>query len=101
MGSSTPVSTTRLASRPGLSAACRNTFEEVTAMLDLGLRTVQCCQGLSRRSLLRAGVLGGVGLMLPDLLRADEARRNSGKSGSSDRSIILVWLDGGPPQHET
>jgi uncharacterized protein (DUF1501 family) len=70
-------------------------------MLDMGLRTVGCCQGLSRRSLLRAGVLGGAGLMLPDLLRADEARRNAGKSGPSDRSIILVWLDGGPPQHET
>jgi hypothetical protein len=70
-------------------------------MLDLGLRTVRCCEGFSRRALLRAGALGASGLMLPDLLRAEEGRRSSGNPGPSDRSVILVWLDGGPPQHET
>ena len=64
-------------------------------MLDMGCRSVRCCQGMTRRAMLRAGVLGASGLMLPDLLRAEASR------GASDRSVILVWLDGGPPQHET
>lgn len=52
----------------------------------------------SRRSLLRAGVMGLTGLGLPDLLRA----RAAGHRPPADEvSVILVWLDGGPPQHET
>jgi hypothetical protein len=52
---------------------------------------------LSRRCLLRAGVLGLSGLSLVDLARAraDQSRQ------ADDLSVILVWLDGGPPQHET
>jgi hypothetical protein len=52
------------------------------------------CDGLSRRSFLRAGSLGIGGLSLPDLIRAES---NSGK-GSSAKSIIHIHLDGGPPQ---
>lgn len=56
-----------------------------------------CCDGVSRRSFLRAGFLGLAGLSLADLFRA-QAR---GGSFRDDLSIIVVWLDGGPPQHET
>lgn len=56
---------------------------------------------LSRRSLLQAGVLGITGLGLPDLLRAKAIAASAGKPSSRDLSVILVWLDGGPPQHET
>ncbi|MEE2967128.1 MAG: DUF1501 domain-containing protein [Verrucomicrobiota bacterium] len=52
------------------------------------------CDGLSRRSFLRAGSLGIGGLSLPDLIRAESV---SGK-GSSAKSIIHIHLDGGPPQ---
>ena len=50
------------------------------------------CSGMSRRGFLRAGGLGIGGLTLPDLLRA-EAR-----SGSSNKAVIIIHLDGGPPQ---
>ncbi len=56
--------------------------------------------GLSRRALLRAGTLGLSGLTLADLLRV-KASGGVGRRGGDDPSIILIWLDGGPPQHET
>ena len=70
-------------------------------MLELIGQPYRSCDGLSRRSFLRAGVLGLGGLALPDLLRAKAAARSAGKPDPKDLSVILVWLDGGPPQHET
>lgn len=58
------------------------------------------CQGISRRSLLRAGVLGFTGLGLADLLRSRAVAGPSRVAGD-EVSVILIWLDGGPPQHET
>ncbi|WP_435010276.1 DUF1501 domain-containing protein [Tundrisphaera lichenicola] len=69
-------------------------------MLNLQGRPFQCCDGVSRRSLLRAGFLGLAGLGLDDLLRT-KARAGSRVATGDDLSVILVWLDGGPPQHET
>jgi Protein of unknown function (DUF1501) len=69
-------------------------------MLSNSHSVTSTCQGISRRSLLRAGVLGFTGLTLPDLLRSRASGNNSRVSGD-DVSVILVWLDGGPPQHET
>ncbi len=70
-------------------------------MLDLIGQPTTRCDGLSRRSLLKAGVLGATGLNLVDLLRAKAAASAVGQAGPRDLSVILVWLDGGPPQHET
>jgi hypothetical protein len=56
---------------------------------------------VSRRTLLRAGALGLAGLGLPDLLRARAAAKATGRPGPPEKSVILIWLDGGPPQHET
>src|SRR6476660_7482862 len=70
-------------------------------MLDLVGRPFQCCDGVTRRGLLKAGFLGLAGLSLPDLLRAKAAGDGGSSSQGNDLSIILVWLDGGPPQHET
>ncbi len=55
------------------------------------------CQGHSRRTALKAGFLGCLGLSLPDLLRM----RAEGKAARSSKSVILMWLDGGPSQLET
>src|SRR5213080_5226183 len=51
---------------------------------------------LSRRSFLRIGALGLGGLTLPALLRAEA------KSGlrSSHKSVILIYLVGGPPHQD-
>jgi hypothetical protein len=54
--------------------------------------------GVTRRSFLQAGALGLTGLSIADLLRA---RALAAGTAASDLAVILVWLDGGPPQHET
>jgi Protein of unknown function (DUF1501) len=55
------------------------------------------CDGVTRRSFLRAGVLGLGGLGLADLMRL----RARGAADSSRRSVILFWLSGGPGHMET
>jgi hypothetical protein len=61
------------------------------------------CDGLNRRSFLKAGTLGLAGstLTLADFLRAQATASATGGAPPADRSVILIWLDGGPPQHET
>jgi len=56
-----------------------------------------------RREWLRAGGLGAIGLSLPQLLSASPASRAAGSSGSFGRakSCIILFMSGGPPQHET
>lgn len=55
------------------------------------------CQGMNRRTALKAGFLGLSGLTMADLLRLQAA----GAVTSRDKSVILIWLDGGPSQLET
>lgn len=61
------------------------------------------CDGVSRRDFLRIGGLGTAGLGLPELLRARDNRANAAASprGARTKSCILLFLNGGPPQHET
>ena len=54
------------------------------------------CDGISRRNFLRIGTLGGAGLTLADLMRADS---NAG-NGSSQKSVIMIYLVGGPPHQD-
>lgn len=58
------------------------------------------CAGLSRRTVLHAGVLGFTGLSLADLLRSRAAQAANAVPRKSN-SVILIWLDGGPSQFET
>jgi hypothetical protein len=69
-------------------------------MLELIGRPFRCCDGIHRRNFLRAGFLGIAGMGLPDLLRARALARAAGTSAPRDLSVILVWLDGGPPHIE-
>src|SRR5437764_9641625 len=62
-----------------------------------GQVTATNCLGVSRRSFLQAGFLGLAGLSLGDLLRI----RAADASPARNAAVILIWLDGGPPQHET
>jgi hypothetical protein len=59
---------------------------------------------LQRREFLRVGGLSALGLSLPTLWRA-EARASAGYATSKPparaKSCILLFLSGGPPQHET
>ncbi|HVX60277.1 MAG TPA: DUF1501 domain-containing protein [Pirellulales bacterium] len=55
------------------------------------------CQGLSRRTALKAGFLGLGGMSLADVMRL----RAEGAAQRRDTAVILLWLDGGPSQLET
>ena len=56
---------------------------------------------LDRRSFLRAGMLGAMGLALPDLLRMEAHAAQQGKATRRASSVIILWMRGGPSQHET
>src|SRR5260370_23437697 len=68
--------------------------------------------GISRREWLRVGGLGARGLSLPALLRAGQqpapapmspplGRNLQGATFGRAKNVIFLWLQGGPPQHET
>lgn len=69
------------------------------------------CDGLTRREVLQIGGLGTLGILLPDLLRAQESARprttgklNNSTAGRLDaraKSCILVFLFGGPSHIDT
>ncbi len=67
-------------------------------MLNLLGQPQATCGGISRRDLLQAGGAGLFGLSLPQLLRAEAA---SPERQPRARSIIFLFLFGGPSQLET
>jgi uncharacterized protein (DUF1501 family) len=58
------------------------------------------CDGSTRRQFLQVGALGLGGLTLAQLLRARAAASEAGQS-VPNTSVVLLFLDGGAPQHET
>jgi hypothetical protein len=73
-------------------------------MLTLHDRSSRMCDGISRRELLKAGGLSTLGLSLPALAQARPSPRNSPAASPSfgrARNVIFLWLQGGPPQHDT
>jgi hypothetical protein len=51
--------------------------------------------------MLKAGAAGVAGLTLPELLKARADAAQSGKSMSSGKSLVLLWMAGGPSQIDT
>ncbi len=80
-------------------------------MLTLLGRATRYCDGVTRRSFLRAGALGLGGLTLADLLRLQagaettgnqqDAHPQLGKANRSGKAVIFVELGGGPSHFET
>lgn len=58
------------------------------------------CDGMTRRSFVQLGVAGMASVGLPQILRAKEASRLSGRP-TKDTSVIMLWLDGGPSHLDT
>ena len=66
-------------------------------------------EGPNRREWLRVGGLSLAGLSLPSLLRANQqptvapslATRLGSDTFGKAKNVIFLWLQGGPPQHET
>jgi hypothetical protein len=59
------------------------------------------CGGLTRREWLRVGGLGLCGLSLPQLLKAQPSPDEKGGTFGRAKAVIVLFLSGGPPQHET
>ena len=66
-------------------------------MLRLGQMTTRIHGGMTRRALLQAGAISALGLSLPEALRV----RAAAAPIQSPRSMILLWLWGGPSQLDT
>ncbi len=68
-------------------------------MLDIGRQIQRTCCGWTRRAVLQAGASSVLGLSLADLLRlkATSAEPINGPA----KSVILLWLWGGPAQLDT
>lgn len=54
-----------------------------------------------RRGMLKAGLAGIGGLSLPQLLQAQDQANQKGKASSRGRSVILLWMAGGPSHIDT
>lgn len=55
----------------------------------------------TRRSMLKAGMAGMAGLSLPGLLQAKAEAAAAGTSGPTGKSVILLWMAGGPSHIDT
>ena len=65
-------------------------------MLNLFPHRSPNCESHGRREfLVQVGFLGGVGLSLDMLLRAQAARADAGKAPANDTNCILIWTRGG------
>ena len=60
----------------------------------------QFCDRLSRRRMVQIGSLGTFGLSLSGLLKAEQ-QPGRHPASSSPKSVILVWMHGGPSQLDT
>ncbi len=68
-------------------------------MLLIGRQNARTCQGITRRAFLQVGACSALGLSLADLL--GRGGRASAYANGSARSVIFLWLWGGPAQLDT
>jgi hypothetical protein len=67
-------------------------------MLDIGRFNTRDCSGLSRRAMLQVGACSALGLGLPQWLAK---RAVASETSPQAKSVLLLWLWGGPSHHET
>src|SRR5262245_53603758 len=71
-------------------------------MLSLCGAGTQLCDGVPRREFLRIGGLSAFGLGLAPLLSARRCQAASDRPlFGRAKACIVLWMTGGPPQHET
>jgi hypothetical protein len=58
-------------------------------------------EALDRRSFLKAGILGTLGLSLSDVLRAEAQSTEAGRAPRRQTSVIILWMRGGPSHIDT
>lgn len=75
--------------------------------MDQGVNRLGCAEfrehlrQIDRRTFVRAGMLGTAGLALSDLLRLEALSAQESRRSSRTHSVIILWMRGGPSQHET
>jgi hypothetical protein len=75
-------------------------------MLTIFGRRQRLCDNASRRDFLKIGGLALGGLALPEILRAQATANGNrpltglGSPGSSHKSVIMIFLSGGPPHQD-
>lgn len=55
---------------------------------------------LHRRAFLRIGAVGAAGLALPAVLRSEAMAAAAGQKTPDRKSVIILWMRGGPSQHD-
>ena len=65
------------------------------------MNSLQRCDGVTRRDLLRVGGLTALGLGLGDFFRLQHAFADEPSTTQRAKSCILIWLDGGPSHIES
>lgn len=68
-------------------------------MFNLAPRRSRNCEGVTRRHLLQAGTLAGLGLSLPEALAAEQTKTAGPAATASN--CILIWTRGGTSHHDT
>src|SRR2546426_1856460 len=74
------------------------------AMIEIQGSSREFCDGVSRRTFIKVGALGFAGLSLVDLLRIEAAQGAETAAAmrvNRKKSVILIWMHGGPTQLET
>lgn len=70
-------------------------------MLSISGRPTRACNGLTRRTMLQASGSGLLGLSLPRIMAAEGTASASPIGPSRAKSVIFMFLFGGPSQYET
>lgn len=55
----------------------------------------------SRRGMIKASLAGLAGLSFPELLRRNARAREAGRAAPASKSVILLWMAGGPSHIDT
>ena len=71
------------------------------AFSDFNARRREGLALVDRRGMLKAGLAGMAGLSLPALLRSRAEAAESGRPNSDAKSVILLWMAGGPSHIDT
>lgn len=71
------------------------------AFVDWNARQADGLMWLSRRNMLKAGLAGIAGLSVPRLLQSQAAAGAAGRASGSGKSVILLWMAGGPSHIDT
>ena len=77
---------------------CRGSLHSLNAFGNYHGRTREGLTLTDRRGMLKASVAGLAGLSLPELLKAQAKAGSGAKTG---KSVILLWMAGGPSQIDT